>query len=1222
MLNLMKLERRIVLDGAAVAVAGAVDHASDHDDISAGESYAPDHATDSTSVAEAAALLGETDAAPQEEGIDVILVSDALQDHETLVEAADPDAHVIVYDAERDSAEDVIGKVAQLSEETGMPVDSLSLLSHGGDGSFRIGNETVFTGNLDDNAESWAELGNAFSEDGRIYLFGCKIAGESDSLVDSLAEATGADVYASDDITGAAGDWVLETGSEDAADNVVPPFDMEKLADYDGNLFTDNFPIRITTMEDEPGLFGIYAWGSDVGPANMPTINFIDMNVNVSTQGNQLLQDSITLQSPGTWITDNPIIIEGQVVSQYWRWTVEYQPEEDQHGGAVELNFTVNQVPQTAYVTILPVNDPPEALPLTLTTPEDTPISGDVEATDKDNTPDELTFQPASQPANGTVTNWDPATGTFTYTPNPDFFGTDTFLYTVTDPEGASSTATVTIIVTPVPDAPVINPGDGLCYYENAGPMRIDTDISVTDVDSATLTGAVIQITDNYDRGGDFLIFEDTGNIAGTWNEQTGTLVLNGSASVTAYQSAIRSVQFEHVGEDPMENNRIITYEVTDETGLRGVAEQEVFVDAINDPPELGPEGTLTIEYDTQELESRQVVVGDGLTISDIDDSDLPSTAIDDSSMSRAVVQFVQDNNHVYIPGEDVIAFGESSGFQVSWDEVGGVLTMTGTGTISQYETALRSVTYENTNADPTEGTRRITFAVTDGNSRGNGSGVCAGAPNGGPMDSSADTEVDVVRDIVVIVDHPPEVTPSADRLCFPENADPMALDANVQVADADGSLITGATVQITQGYRPGEDVLAFAGTGNISGNWNEANGTLTLTGNASASEYQQALRSITYWNSMGDRPTEGDRVVTFAVTDDTNLVGTGDRTVFVDAVNDAPEFNELTVNWEYAPGDGLATIASNLTLTDVDDTDMSGAVIQISPETYETGEDVLHFTDTGNIAGVWDPNTGTMTLTGTASVEEYQAAIQSVTYENLLDEPTESVRILALTVTDANSGGDGDIICTNVSASEGPGGPLAVTATSEGDVGERFVQKDPGELTTPGGPPGPDSASPPEAESPGGVLDAGDAGIGRPGEDGGPPASGFRGEELTWDQKSGDDTVDFCSIDHSLRSHLGCRFANTLNPESKLGAVKWSDLGWERPLLDEEYDLFTKLFVREHGDKGFNIELGALAQLGGLSGAPKVFAPSDAEDFNDMDAGELKNTFFDGRDHLDKTWR
>lgn len=62
--------------------------------------------------------------------------------------------------------------------------------------------------------------------------------------------------------------------------------------------------------------------------------------------------------------------------------------------------------------------------------------------------------QPVRGPANGTlVLNLD---GSFTYTPNTDFFGQDTFAYRVTDPRLVSNnTATVTITVNPVNDAPL-----------------------------------------------------------------------------------------------------------------------------------------------------------------------------------------------------------------------------------------------------------------------------------------------------------------------------------------------------------------------------------------------------------------------------------------------------------------------------------------------------------------------------------------------------------------------------------------------------------------------------------------------------------------------------------------------------------------------------------------------------------------------------------------------
>src|SRR3546814_7109687 len=63
-----------------------------------------------------------------------------------------------------------------------------------------------------------------------------------------------------------------------------------------------------------------------------------------------------------------------------------------------------------------------------------------------------LTVAAVTQGANGSVTiNPD---NSLTYTPTPDFFGTDSFAYTVSDGAG-SATATVSVTVTPLPDSPV-----------------------------------------------------------------------------------------------------------------------------------------------------------------------------------------------------------------------------------------------------------------------------------------------------------------------------------------------------------------------------------------------------------------------------------------------------------------------------------------------------------------------------------------------------------------------------------------------------------------------------------------------------------------------------------------------------------------------------------------------------------------------------------------------
>jgi hypothetical protein len=117
----------------------------------------------------------------------------------------------------------------------------------------------------------------------------------------------------------------------------------------------------------------------------------------------------------------------------------------------------------TVTITVDEVNDVPLAVDDSAATDEDTPVNGNVLSndTDPDNTDgivgneDDLDAVLVSGPAHGTLT-LDAETGAFTYTPNANFFGADSFTYKAVDSDGAeSSLATVAIMVNEVNDAPL-----------------------------------------------------------------------------------------------------------------------------------------------------------------------------------------------------------------------------------------------------------------------------------------------------------------------------------------------------------------------------------------------------------------------------------------------------------------------------------------------------------------------------------------------------------------------------------------------------------------------------------------------------------------------------------------------------------------------------------------------------------------------------------------------
>jgi VCBS repeat-containing protein len=148
----------------------------------------------------------------------------------------------------------------------------------------------------------------------------------------------------------------------------------------------------------------------------------------------------------------------------------------------------------TAVITVIvdPVNDQPDANAGVITTPEDTNASFSLEASDLDG--DTLTVTaPLSGPSNGTLS----CTGaSCMYTPNPDFNGSDLFTFGVDDGHGASDSASISIKVTPVNDAPVASAAAATTNEDQSTPLTLvatDVDGDALSYDVGTPTRGVVQ---------------------------------------------------------------------------------------------------------------------------------------------------------------------------------------------------------------------------------------------------------------------------------------------------------------------------------------------------------------------------------------------------------------------------------------------------------------------------------------------------------------------------------------------------------------------------------------------------------------------------------------------------------------------------------------------------------------------------------------------------------
>jgi hypothetical protein len=153
---------------------------------------------------------------------------------------------------------------------------------------------------------------------------------------------------------------------------------------------------------------------------------------------------------------------------------VTYSPPLD-YSGLDSFSYTVTDpggltsAVATVTITVTAVNDAPAAADdsgVGFTTVEDIPFTtGDVTANDSDadDPIDPGSIALVVGPANGGLVSNDD--GSFDYIPNSNFFGFDSFSYTIADTEPlTSNVATVTITVTAVNDAPVVADDSGVGF--------------------------------------------------------------------------------------------------------------------------------------------------------------------------------------------------------------------------------------------------------------------------------------------------------------------------------------------------------------------------------------------------------------------------------------------------------------------------------------------------------------------------------------------------------------------------------------------------------------------------------------------------------------------------------------------------------------------------------------------------------------------------------------
>jgi hypothetical protein len=373
-----------------------------------------------------------------------------------------------------------------------------------------------------------------------------------------------------------------------------------------------------------------------------------------------------------------------------------------------------------------------------------------------------------------------------------------------------------------------------------------------------------------------------------------------------------------------------------------------------------------------------------GLTVTDSDSTNLTGATI---SITAG-----------FVSAQDTLAFTNQLGITGTYNSGTGVLTLAGTTTVANYQTALRSVTYQNSSDNPTA-SRTITFSATDGFTIGSATrGIAITAVNDAPVNT---------------VPGPQSTNEDTAKVFSSGNGNQISvadvdLGANpikITLSSTNGKLTlsTISGLSFTTGDGTDDALMVFTGTlANVNTALNGLSFTPTLDFTGAAS-----LQIVS--DDQGSTGTGG------ALTD------TDSVNITVNAANDPPVVTATAGNLPYTENAAATAIDPGLTVTDPDSTNLTGATVAITAN-FASGQDVLAFTNQLGITASYNSGTGVLTLTGTTTVANYQTALRSVTYQNSSDNPSTATRTVTFTANDGT---------TTSSATRG----IAVSAVNDAPV-------------------------------------------------------------------------------------------------------------------------------------------------------------------------------------------
>ena len=537
---------------------------------------------------------------PADSRSQIVFVDSSLPDIQSLIRNIPSNVEIVFIDSSLDGVDQMAQTLAGRNN-----VSSISILSHGSDANLYLGTSDLNINSLGTTyANDIAVIRSSLAENAEILLFGCDIAEATDgqAFVNSLAQATGAKVAASTDLTGATslgGDWTLEYATGLLQDLTLANTLAQTNWDY--LLPTDTLQQGVSSYS---GAIDTYIDSGATG-ANNGSATTINASASGSTQG--LISFDLSTIPVGSTIT------------------------------SVQLTFT-----SASSLGLLPSVNLYKMLASWTSAANWNSFGGggiNHNGTDAASSSDASWGALITVGGTATFSSANMATTVQSWVNNPSTNygwmlqggGLANASFYSSDSSTASYRPQLSVTYT-APTAPSLDLGASATNY-NTSFTQYGSAVKIADPTSSVtagtnsispnLSGMTLTISNLLDGSAESLSATTAGtNVTASYNSTTGVLTLSGSDTAAHYQTVLRTVTYDDTSLAPTATSRTINVVATDPYGGNSVTATTTITMIVNHAPTITNGATVTLTGTDENTTSSGTVVSSILTSANWADTD------------------------------------------------------------------------------------------------------------------------------------------------------------------------------------------------------------------------------------------------------------------------------------------------------------------------------------------------------------------------------------------------------------------------------------------------------------------------------------------------------------------------------------------------------------------------------------------------------------------------